>query len=362
MAKLVFKNGSYAGKTFTVPAGKTITVGRNRDLELPLPDLKLSRRHCQLEQTPTGWLVRDLGSTNGTYLNGQRLVGEAPLTNFDRVQVGDTEMEFQCETDVSDQDTKPAVEEKNSDGTVVSNALEPMVDAQVANQPTFLSSQQALTPDNLPAVPQTLEEVLAELVRPLPPEPGAAPPPPVAAPSPPKLLFCDRCNGSIPSVDLDLGEAKEIGDQLFCKDCIKKGVTVGPEPSKKAKPALPKDASQDIDEILKGLGEVEEIDVEEATEAVNNAVDFEDTKRKVISGMAAGSTRRNDPIQPGQRPGRRPPPAPVSRKVVKSMLGDDFEESSEGAKAAPRKAPPKSPASPFDEDEDLIEIGESGPS
>lgn len=355
MAKLVFKNGSYAGKTFTVPAGKTITVGRNRDLELPLPDLKLSRRHAQLEQTPTGWLVRDLGSTNGTYLNGQRLVGEAPLTNFDRVQVGDTEMEFQCEADVSDQDTKPAVE-KDPDGTVVSNALEPMVDAQLANQPTFLPGQQALTPNEQPAVPPTLEELLAEMVRPLPPEPGAAPPPVEAAPAP-KLLFCDRCNGSIPSVDLDLGEAKEIGDELFCKDCIKKGVTVGPKPTKPAK-----DASQDIDEILKGLGEVEEIVVEEATEAVNNEVDFEDTKRKVISGMAAGSTRRNDPIQPGQRPGRRPPPAPVSRKAVKNMLGDDFEESSEGAKAAPRKAPPKSTASPFDEDEDLIEIGESGPS
>lgn len=360
MAKLVFKNGSYAGKTFTVPAGKTITVGRNRDLELPLPDLKLSRRHAQLEQTPTGWLVRDLGSTNGTYLNGQRLVGEAPLTNFDRVQVGDTEMEFQCETDVSDQDTKPAVEEK-ADGTVVSNALEPMVDAQVANQPTFLPGQQMLTPSEQPAVPKTLEELLAEMVRPLPPEPGAAPAPaPMeTAPPPPKLLFCDRCNGSIPSVDLDLGEAKEIGDELFCKDCIKKGVTVGPEPTKRAKPG--KDASQDIDEILKGLGEVEEIVVEEATEAVNNAVDFEDTKRKVISGMAAGSTRRNDPVQPGQRPGRRPPPAPVSRKAVQNMLGDDFDESNEGAQAAPRKAPPKSTASPFDEDEDLIEIGESGP-
>jgi pSer/pThr/pTyr-binding forkhead associated (FHA) protein len=95
VARLIFRNGPYAGKALQLPTGKTITVGRNRDLELPLPDLRLSRRHCQLEYRQDGFVVRDLDSTNGTFLNGERLQGEKALRHLDLVVIGDTEMEFQ---------------------------------------------------------------------------------------------------------------------------------------------------------------------------------------------------------------------------------------------------------------------------
>ncbi|HEY3319478.1 MAG TPA: FHA domain-containing protein [Planctomycetota bacterium] len=94
MAKLFFKSGQYTGKSATLAAGKTITAGRSRDLELPLPDLKLSRRHCQFIVQTDRCLLRDMGSTNGTYVNGSRLTGEIDLHDGDRVVVGDTEMEF----------------------------------------------------------------------------------------------------------------------------------------------------------------------------------------------------------------------------------------------------------------------------
>ena len=97
MARLVFRNGPYSGKSLQLPPGKSVTLGRSREIELPLPDLKLSRKHCQIVpiEEPEGYVLKDMGSTNGTYLNGQRVQGEQALHHFDRLLLGDTEIEFQ---------------------------------------------------------------------------------------------------------------------------------------------------------------------------------------------------------------------------------------------------------------------------
>jgi pSer/pThr/pTyr-binding forkhead associated (FHA) protein len=44
-----------------------------------------------------GYYVEDMGSTNGTYLNGSRLDGESVLTDLDEVRIGDTEFRFELE-------------------------------------------------------------------------------------------------------------------------------------------------------------------------------------------------------------------------------------------------------------------------
>jgi HD-GYP domain-containing protein (c-di-GMP phosphodiesterase class II) len=54
----------------------SLTVGRSPGVEVSLPDTSLSRRHAELVRTELGWAVRDLGSKNGTFLNGIR-VGQA---------------------------------------------------------------------------------------------------------------------------------------------------------------------------------------------------------------------------------------------------------------------------------------------
>jgi hypothetical protein len=66
-----------------------LRIGRMEDSEVHLDDPSISRRHAEIEATPDGWVVRDLGSTNGTFLNGVR-VGRADrrLKPRDVLQVG----------------------------------------------------------------------------------------------------------------------------------------------------------------------------------------------------------------------------------------------------------------------------------
>src|SRR5882724_4844091 len=86
----------YAGKTMSLPEGKAIVLGRNRDVDLPLNDPKLSRRHCQIIATVNGCVITDLASTNGTFVNGNRLEADKQqeLIEFDRIVLGDTEIEL----------------------------------------------------------------------------------------------------------------------------------------------------------------------------------------------------------------------------------------------------------------------------
>jgi pSer/pThr/pTyr-binding forkhead associated (FHA) protein len=66
--------------------GRTI-VGRGAESDLRLPVGTISRRHAEIERIAGGWLVRDLNSENGTWVNGER-VWEQVLVDGDRVQFG----------------------------------------------------------------------------------------------------------------------------------------------------------------------------------------------------------------------------------------------------------------------------------
>jgi DNA-binding NarL/FixJ family response regulator len=69
--------------------GDQITVGRDQASGVALPDDdNASRFHAVLQRYPVGWAVRDLGSTNGTYVNGQSLVGERALRAGDEIRIG----------------------------------------------------------------------------------------------------------------------------------------------------------------------------------------------------------------------------------------------------------------------------------
>src|SRR3954468_23290592 len=64
-----------------------LRAGRLGSLEIVLDDSSVSRRHAEVRfQAPQGWLVKDLESTNGTYLNGQKVGGERPVKQRDIVQ------------------------------------------------------------------------------------------------------------------------------------------------------------------------------------------------------------------------------------------------------------------------------------
>jgi pSer/pThr/pTyr-binding forkhead associated (FHA) protein len=73
-------------RRFVIPDGST-TIGRRQDCSLRIALGNVSRRHCQLSRDGRDIRVLDLGSSNGTFVNGRR-VQESPLLPGDRVQVG----------------------------------------------------------------------------------------------------------------------------------------------------------------------------------------------------------------------------------------------------------------------------------
>jgi DNA-binding SARP family transcriptional activator len=77
-----------------VLTGSPVVLGRQPDCDLVLQDDQASRRHAQVEPGPSGFVLVDLGSTNGTLLNGQPVDGPASLEPGDSIVVGDTLVRF----------------------------------------------------------------------------------------------------------------------------------------------------------------------------------------------------------------------------------------------------------------------------
>jgi hypothetical protein len=70
-----------------------VTLGRHPDSDVFLDDITVSRRHAEIAHRADGYVVRDVGSLNGTYVNQER-VDEALLANGDEVQVGKFRLVF----------------------------------------------------------------------------------------------------------------------------------------------------------------------------------------------------------------------------------------------------------------------------
>jgi len=83
---------------FAADGDQPLTIGRSADNIIQIHDSKISRHHCEIRCTPGGYFVRDLGSKNGTFVNGAR-VAEARLRNNDRLQLGLAQLLFRCEGD-----------------------------------------------------------------------------------------------------------------------------------------------------------------------------------------------------------------------------------------------------------------------
>jgi pSer/pThr/pTyr-binding forkhead associated (FHA) protein len=79
-------------------AGETLRLGRSRSCDLALRSPDASRRHAEIVLGASGWLVRDLDSTNGTFVNGER-VAEHLLQPGDRIEIGSDAITF-CEVGV----------------------------------------------------------------------------------------------------------------------------------------------------------------------------------------------------------------------------------------------------------------------
>ena len=80
-----------------LPESGELVLGRSGSCEVRLHDVDTSRQHAKIECSPSGFVVRDLGSTNGPFVNGEQ-VEERALESGDRIQVGANTMVF-CQVD-----------------------------------------------------------------------------------------------------------------------------------------------------------------------------------------------------------------------------------------------------------------------
>ncbi len=86
----------YQGREVAIgPDGATI--GRSRQCDIVVGDPNVSRRHAQVVARGGSWVVTDLGSTNGTRLNGVVVTRAEVIRAGDRIEVGDSVIEFELE-------------------------------------------------------------------------------------------------------------------------------------------------------------------------------------------------------------------------------------------------------------------------
>src|ERR1700692_2263328 len=87
MAALITTKGPNAGQRYPLDGAGTL-IGRQPDVAVYLDSLSVSRHHARVFCEDGAYFIEDLGSSNGTYLNGARMSGRAPLTERDELRIG----------------------------------------------------------------------------------------------------------------------------------------------------------------------------------------------------------------------------------------------------------------------------------
>ncbi len=85
---LRFISGKYQGGEFPLRMNREIIIGRSSDLDMVLVEDMVSRRHAKISSNEADVFIQDMGSTNGTFVNGEKIAGQALLHEGDRILVG----------------------------------------------------------------------------------------------------------------------------------------------------------------------------------------------------------------------------------------------------------------------------------
>lgn len=93
-SRLVVTAGALSGTAVSLTSGVPVTLGRATDSTLVLDDDYASNKHARLYLSDGQWLVEDLGSTNGTYLDRDKVTGPTPVPLGVPIRIGKTAFEL----------------------------------------------------------------------------------------------------------------------------------------------------------------------------------------------------------------------------------------------------------------------------
>lgn len=94
MPRLVVLSEGMTGRAYELKVDKT-TIGRVDDNSFPIPEGSISSHHCEILLRGTEIVVKDLNSTNGTFINGQQITGEGVLKPGQILRLGQIEMRLE---------------------------------------------------------------------------------------------------------------------------------------------------------------------------------------------------------------------------------------------------------------------------
>jgi sigma-B regulation protein RsbU (phosphoserine phosphatase) len=104
MPSLVFLAGPIAGRRYKLAEGEYI-IGRRSDCQIFVPDMRVSRQHARLWQDGEAWQIEDLGSNNGTFVNGEKVEIATPVRHDDEILIANNRIRVEAREPVPD--TKP---------------------------------------------------------------------------------------------------------------------------------------------------------------------------------------------------------------------------------------------------------------
>ena len=94
MAYLVIREGNKWSDVFRLLRGRTVTLGRAATNQVVIKNERASRQHAEIFSTDRGWVVRDLGSRNGTWVGSVRVEGDQPLESGDVIRIAQYQLAF----------------------------------------------------------------------------------------------------------------------------------------------------------------------------------------------------------------------------------------------------------------------------
>src|SRR5271169_2101394 len=94
MARLVILSEGFTGKAYELTVDKT-TIGRVDDNTFPIPEGSVSSHHCEVLLRGSDVVINDLNSTNGTFINGRQITGEAAIKPGQILRLGQVEIRLE---------------------------------------------------------------------------------------------------------------------------------------------------------------------------------------------------------------------------------------------------------------------------